>query len=273
MLQQRIHAILKTIAEETYPGQIKPFTTNVYAKEMSGRHGDYHPTTGVIRIFNLSRPTPYIIATAIHEVGHHCEQCIHGSTGHQKTFYACLRDLLASAIRRGFIDYNVARTLTDARDLQQLEKHFGDVLTKYRALSQEDGMHLVKAKNAFSVKDALKARGYRWSELELAWCKEVPREAAEAELQYLGTVLPAGSFSSTESRSAAIEAVYHAIVKGGYSQREQLKARGYIFNGYGFKGGVWVRRIPAQTINEEKSFLHTHGCGDYKIEGKKTAKK
>lgn len=53
MLTQRIHHILKTIADETYPGLILPFTIDVIPKEMRGRHGDYHPVTHHIRIFNL----------------------------------------------------------------------------------------------------------------------------------------------------------------------------------------------------------------------------
>lgn len=274
MLSQRIHTILTSIANDTYPGLIKPFRLEVHAKEMKTRHGDYTPSTAVMRIFNLSRPTTYIITTSIHELAHHCDVCLRDTSDHSKDFYACLRDLLAAAIRKGYIDYTTARQVTDAGDIRMLEKYFGDVLTTYRELNTADGTYLAKALKAFAVKDTLKARGYRWSELEVAWCREISQHSVEAEQEFLHSLLPPEQVSITRSQDAVIEAVYHVVIDGGYSIKDQLKARGYIYKGYGYtKKSVWVRRIPAQGLAEEKGFLAGVGCTEYKVEGKKTGEK
>lgn len=272
MLQQRIANTLRLLADEVYPGKIPPFKVEVHAKEMRSRHGDYTASTRTIRIFNLSRDTQFIVTTAIHELSHHVDLALHGHTGHDRNFYECLRDLLAGAIRKGYVNYHVARKVTDARDLSMLERYFGDVLTSYRALDTSDGTYLIKAFKAFAVKDKLRERGYRWSDLEVAWCKEVPSEQLEEEKLSLAGLLPAEQISVAKTTEAAIEAVYHVIVLQGFAFRDQLKGRGYLFEGYGYKNKAWVRRIPAQQLAEEKQFLFKLGCTDYKVEGKKTKK-
>ena len=271
MLKERIHNTLKALAAETYGSGVQPFTLEVHAKELSGRNGDYHSGTKIIRIFNLTRPTAHIIETAIHELAHHVDGSVHGARGHGPTFYTILRDLNAAAIRKGIIEYSQINEGNSSRSQGVLDKKHGDTLKGQKALDTSDSQYLVKVLKAFGIKDQLKSRGYRWSDLEVAWCREVPCESVEGEREFLSGCHPADLFTITESRNAAIEAMYHVIVPEAFKIYRQLKERGYLFNGYGYDGKVWVRRLPAQLLGEEKVFLEGIGCRNFKIEGRKSS--
>jgi hypothetical protein len=273
MLEQRVHALLKRIADATYPGKIRPFFVELCARELRGRHADYKSSERLLRIFNLSQPTPFLVASGIHELAHHSEFCLHGKTGHSARFYETMFALLKTAIEMGIIEH--ADALDSGRrsaDLPQLRKRFGDQLAALTSLEAGDGALLVKVTNAYAIKDTLKDRGYRFSNLEAAWCKEIPQSDEQAERQFLNSVHRADSIAIVAAHKADIEAIYHLVVKGGFDQREQLKAAGYLFNGYGRTGKVWVKRIAAQTLPEEKERLEGIGIagGDYKVEGRTT---
>lgn len=271
MLKERITSTLEGLARETY-GNISPFTLEVHPKELR-RNGDYHPATRLIRIFNLSRPTAHIIETAIHELAHHVDHMINGQCGHGPTFYTVLRDLNAAAIRKGVIKYQEINNGNNSRSQGVLDKKHGDTLKGQHALDVSDGKHLVKVFKAFAIKDSLKERKYRWSDLEVAWCKEIDSGEIDAERAFLENIHPTDQFTITESRNASIEAMYHVIVANAFSVFSQLKERGYLFNGYGYSGKVWVRRLPAQQLGEEKAFLEELACLNFKIEGRKSTSK
>ena len=126
MLSYQYHRVLRKIAEETFPeATILPFKIEIHPKEMKSRHGDYHPGKKVIRIFNLSQKNDYTIATALHELAHHCEFSLYGKTGHSKQFYETFKSLLETAIFMGVVDYEVIRLQENAVQLQDFHPAHG----------------------------------------------------------------------------------------------------------------------------------------------------
>lgn len=271
MLSYRIHQTLKQITQNTYPGlTTKPFKLEIHAKEKRSSHGDYNLLTATIRLFNLSRPTDHIVACAIHELAHHLDCCFHGKSGHNKQFYDVYYSLLSTAVQMGVVDYDTVRCVSDASDIATLERHFGKIEAAYdENMDNKVGMFHVKVLNAFPVKESLKGRGYRWNNIELAWCKEIPEGLLKEEKSFLQQLLPQENIQISEANKVQIEAVYYIVVPGAYEFRAVLKGSGYRFNGYGRKGKQWVKKISACDLEQEKSILNDVIPGvKYRVEGR-----
>jgi hypothetical protein len=268
-LQGRIYRMLRTIADETYPNRIRAFALNVLPDEFASRHGDYSRNTNTIRIMNLTNSFGAILATSIHELAHHCEACITGKTGHGEGFYLTMRDLMVTAIKRGWVVYEDLQQLAagNAPSDKVFLRKFGDEL-KQIELSEANTDKIIKVFDAFSIKDSLKAAGYGWSKLELCWTKQVPADRVDEDVRFV-QACGSARLVVQDARRATMDVVFHAIVRNGMEQREKLKAAGYRFKGYGYTSPVWVKRIPAEARSGEAEFLKSLGCSDVKFEGKK----
>lgn len=277
VLSAELKEKLLVIVHETYPGLVRePFTLELIDKEYRGKHGDFRRAPPGepcrIRVFNLHRPEQHRLATALHEIAHLCDYLRRGTTNHGPEFYMAKRDLMAQAVRKKFIDYNMAKEHSDSGGMASLEKRYGGVLTSYRPLDVETGEKtLIKVSNAFDIKDDLKERGYRWSELELSWCIEVEPDALESEKRFLEDFAQDATVSIVSSAEASLDAVSHIVVKGAFAQNAALRAAGYKFNGYGFTGKVWVKRFPARDLVAEREYLARIGCKTYKLADRKTS--
>jgi hypothetical protein len=267
-LQGRIYNMLRTIADETYPNRIVRFSVDMLPNEFASRHGDYKWATKKIRTMNLSRGVGAILATAIHELAHHCEVCNTGNTGHGETFYLTMRDLMITAMKHGWVvpdDLQGLATGNAPSDRVFIRK-FGDDLMQIKS-SSTGSASIIKVFDAFAIKDALKAAGYAWSNLELCWAKEAPADEVEHETRFIAACGQARVVVQ-DGRRATMDVVFHAVVHNGVQQREKLKAAGYRFKGYGYTAPVWVKRITAEEKDAEARFLKSIGCTDVKFEGK-----
>lgn len=271
LLGRQIHRILTEIMNKTYPDKnIPSFWIEVNAKEMATFHGDYYPLKRKIRIFNLSRETTHIITTSIHELAHHVDCCLNGTSGHNKRFYGIYKELLETAIKMGIINYDVVRSVTDAADIRSLEKYYGQLTVTYNQdLDTNKDIRIIKVFNSFAIKDKLKNRGgYSWNSVEQAWCKEISLAELAEENLFLLSLTSEENIKIQSLHDLKIEAVYYIVVKGGYEQRNILKQNDYKFNGYGYKGNVWVKKIKANDFQMEKNFLDAIRDIKYKVENK-----
>jgi hypothetical protein len=267
-LQGRIYNMLRMIADETYPDRIGRFSLDMLPDEFASRHGDYNRATKKIRIMNLSRSVGTILATTVHELAHHCEVCITGTTGHGDTFYLTMRDLMITAMKHGWVVPGDLQELAggNAPSNRVFLRKFGDDLTQIKS-SATGTASIIKVFDAFAIKDALRAAGYGWSKLELCWAKEVHAEQVEQETRFVAACGPA-RIVVQDARRATMDVVFHAVVRHGVEQREKLKAAGYRFKGYGYTSPVWVKRISAEERGAEARFLKSIGCMTVKFEGK-----
>lgn len=96
---------------------------------------------------NLERGTAHVVCTAIHELAHHCEFCMHGQTGHSKRFYEVYSRLLEEALGRGLITLDL---IEDKWDVQKLQKRVGQ-LSGISGQAADNRMRTVKIRNGIEL--------------------------------------------------------------------------------------------------------------------------
>ncbi len=234
---------LRDIALAAYPTrarELRPFTVDVLAQESRTKHGDYMPSTGAIRIFNLSRATHEIIKTTVHELAHHVDVCFTGKTGHDLAFYGNYRHLLETAHDMRIVDLAKVGDDISVRDLDMMCKKVGAPDWQPHAIQPDS--YLIKVDNAFAHKDALKAAGFRFSPTEKKWVREVTggeRAAAEAETRQ---VAPGAEVTVVNTADNTIDSVYFAVMgKDLWGMNDRLREAGFSFH----KTRGWFRRIAA----------------------------
>lgn len=270
MLEVQIYKMLREIVDLTYPDKnISNFWIEVHPKEMR-RHGDYSPLHRKIRIFNLSQKTEYIISTALHELAHHCEYCIYGSTGHSARFYKVFKEIIETAVKTGIVSYEEIRLQSDANDIAMLEKHHGRVTVKYDpTMDKRKDIYMIKVKNSFKIKEQLKNMDFKYNSIEQVWYKEVHKENIDNYKEALLRLIEKENIVISSMKDNEIEAIYYVVVDNCYDYKDSLKEKGYRYKGYNFKGNVWVKKIKAQDLNMEMNYLNRLKGIKVKVKGKK----
>lgn len=261
-----VHRHLRSIALEAYPGQqgqLRSFTVEVVAEERKTFHGDYHFALRKIRIFNLSRPTAHIIKTSVHELAHHVDCCFYGRTGHDKQFYTTYKRLLETGHQMGIVDLAIVTDAIGLRDIDQLEKSVGPL--EFDADARKEGW-LIKVKNAFKIKDDLKARGYVYSSTERSWLIECDNSILEDETGWLHEMIERDSVQVVPAADNEIESIYFCILGklGLFQHKENLKDEGFKFDS---KHG-WYKPVPAKAQREISAALKTKYAVDPKFRGR-----
>lgn len=241
---------LKAISEAAFPEKvalISSFRVEIHATESKSRHGDYHPTTKGIRIFNLSRKSSHIIKTTIHELAHHLDCCFNGDSGHHVRFYTIYKHCLEVAHRMGIINLADTVDAIDATDLKGMARCVGEL--QYEAQQVRSGF-IIKVDNSFAFKDQLKAHGYTFSSTEKLWLMEVSAERLDEEKTWINNITVEANIRIVGRDDNSIDSVYFAILgnKNLFDKKEELKAMGCKYDSS--KG--WYKRIPA---SEKNSFI------------------
>lgn len=130
--EQEIKIALVLLGQTAYPAldKIDAFTLHLSNDANPKAHGDYTPSKMHINIYNcLNKSREHLIATAVHELCHHIEILLTGSTGHSKNFYKILHEMLgyAMALEELHFDYDEAKAkkMIDSNDIRMMEKNFG----------------------------------------------------------------------------------------------------------------------------------------------------
>ena len=239
---------LREIAVSAFPTvKLKPFRVSIEQRESKSVHGDYHPLTGNIRIFNLSRKTAHIIKTTIHELAHHVDVCVRGKSGHDKEFYVIYKRLLEKAHEMGKIDLSDTIDEIDARDLSSMKKKVGSPI--YKESVRKEGV-VLKALNSFDAKDELKAKGFVFSPTEKAWVISLDsKESSEIIRKEILAKFPKIEFKFSDLDNNEIESIYFAVLgrdSSLYEKREVLKSSGWRFD----QSKGWFKRIKASETKE-----------------------
>lgn len=262
MLNVYVHQVLQRILDKTYPEsipesrKIKKFWIELVPKEIRTYHGYYDPNEYRIRIVNLSRKPHHILLTTIHELAHHIDFCIYGSSGHNKRFYSIHNQLVKTAIKMGITTYAEFKDVIDNNDIKQLERYFGPNRANYDPAydDKKDNVH-IKVKNSFPIKDELKANGYKYNAVDQTWDKDCDKQLLEDEESFLYNLTDPENIEFAEGSQVSIQVIYYIIVDQCYSYKDSLKANGYRFKGFNQEGNVWVKKIYAQELENEKKFL------------------
>lgn len=255
MINKKVHDMLVEIAKQAFP-EVKhiKFFLVIENREMKSIHGDWsYPKGGKIskiRIFNLSRGTNDIIKTSIHELAHNTEYSIHKKTGHSKEFYRIYKLLLETAIRINLITLDDIKSI---HDIDMLTKHHGKITAKAEeATSYKKDIAMVKIKNSYEIKDDLKTLGYSYNAIERCWAIEIDKNELNDHLCKINELTSADNIVVTDFSDLKIDTYGYLIVTGkSYGIKDDLKASGFIFNGFNIGSNAWVKKISMQKKDEE----------------------
>lgn len=165
--------------------QFKRFTVFCSEEKLQSRLGDcwYNKDgSSSIRILYLgSQKYQDTLICAIHEVSHHVEHSLHGSSGHGPEFYRIHKILLYAAFDMGILAVDDVLKSEFAGNSHKLAKMMNDYVP--HPVDYKKDLENIIVYNA-AGKD-LKPRGYIWNSLDLAWTKEIHKSDLESEKQYL----------------------------------------------------------------------------------------
>ncbi len=172
-------------------GQLKRFTISCSTKETRSFLGDCrHLKDGSsqIRIMAMEKEGyREILITTMHEVSHHIDYSLRGHSGHDAPFYLAHKKLLFAAFDMGILSKaDVIHSKSRARNRNKLAKMMDEYVP--HPVNYKQGNILVSVFNGYSVKDALKARGYRWNPIDEAWTQELTSSELPAEQQTLAAL-------------------------------------------------------------------------------------
>lgn len=247
---------------KTYPEtnlksrKLRKFWIELVPKEIRTYHGYYSPSEYRIRIVNLHRKPHHILLTTIHELSHHIDFCIHGSTGHNKQFYTIFNQLVTTAIKMGITTYNEFKDVVDTRSIKQLERYFGpNVATYDPAYDDKKDLVHITVRNSFSFKEELKGFDYKYNSVNQTWEKDCEEELLEDEKIFLYGLTTPDNVEITRGNKVSLQIAYYVIVDQCYPYKDTLKANGYRYKGFNQEGNVWVKKIFAKELENEKKFL------------------
>ena len=100
VLDRRIKHIMDDIIDVAYKNEdpvmkkkFHQYKLSIIPTENESKSGDYAPATRQIRVYNPSYGTRHMAKCCIHELSHHIDCILHGTSGHQKPFYEIYKRL------------------------------------------------------------------------------------------------------------------------------------------------------------------------------------
>jgi hypothetical protein len=239
--------------------QYKRFLLLCTDKATSSLNGDcrYLPDgSSQIRILRLKNATHRaILITTIHEVSHHITKSMHGKTGHGPDFYKVHLELLFAAFDMGLLTKeDVLNSGSNSRSLNRviIKRNMLDTYVPHPVHYKQDTVQLF-VYNAYPVKEALKARGYKWNALDAAWVLESTEDTVNEEQIYLLSIniqkenINIVNSAQVISRLSKTVCLYNVP----YENQEIIKALGYRWNNTG-KRKFWHKQINGDTLPEQE---------------------
>lgn len=235
--------------------EYQDFRIECYAKEMKSRLGDCrHSKTGqsLIRIYFMeSENWENVLVTLIHEVSHHIDFKIRGYSAHDKPYYEIHKKLLVTALDMGIVSFEGIQKFwnsnaQNARKLAGLMRDYTPHPIPYKV-----DLCTIFVYNAFSVKELLKEREYRWNGTDQSWFREMGTDEALEEKEFLlGIGVPEGDIAISEMKGVVNRRKAEVLLYGvSYEKRDEVKNLGYRWDK---EKRIWHKRIDGEDISAEE---------------------
>lgn len=232
VLDKRIKRIMDDIIDVAYKNEdpimkkkFHQYKLSIIPTENESKSGDYAPATRQIRVYNPSLGTRHMAKCCIHELSHHIDCMLHGTSGHQKPFYEIYKRLAYASLdmgilrKRDFYDSKSSDRNKVIKFIEQYEPH------KVAYKMPED--KYIAVKNCFKQKDALKEAGYKWNSVEQTWEKET--EDQEADIAFLEKI-DCKEYVIKSSDMYVKAVVYIAATGKTFDIKDTLKDEGFFFD-------------------------------------------
>lgn len=241
-------------------GQYKRFTIICSDKVLKTRNGDCRHNrvdrTSTIRLLRLEdRAYMGFVITAIHEVAHHIDFSNRNQSGHDAPFYIAFKKLLFAALDMGvitmeFFQQSRFESQNGEKILRMVREEYVPDPIDYKPDSVQ-----IHVYNAFTVKDALKGRKYRWNAADAAWVLLTTISAIEREQAFLRSIGVKSDDIRIIEGSAVVTRLRKNVRLSGvtYDQREIVKSLGFRWNK---EKKLWEKKIAEDVYSiEEANFL------------------
>lgn len=228
----KIKKILNDLVDNTYAGsnkieEYKKFFVEMKPETRKSFHGQYNRKTHHIEVFNLHRDDATIIATTIHELTHHIDNCNRGTSDHQKEFYAEYKKLLYTALNMKLFSKEEFLSATrDASDSKKVAKMIEDY--EPTDIGYKKDIVTIEVSKGYEIRQHLKEHGYMLNSINKTWEKEIGLENINEEkafLKELGAEYVVNQNNDISFRKKS----YIVAGKGSYEHKELLKAEGFSF--------------------------------------------
>lgn len=231
----QIHEILNTIAKQAFgTDKIPPFYVCLKKVENEEYNGIYSPETSTISIYNLSRPSQYILATSLHEMAHHCEYTGYGTTDHKVRFYRILKRLMVSAIELGYLSLQEVELLSDVEDMKQIRRNCSRIKAVYNPNIDLDRhyRYIEVTGDTYRYKEKLKELDYIWDSYSENWYYKIHVNDLEEEIHNLHFHFPQLKVKVRMVTDFSVTTFYYVKVTGSgtYYIKDSLKAEKFIYN-------------------------------------------
>ena len=267
LLDSRIKKILEDIIDVAYAGtdipedikkRFKWFKLNILTKELARTNGDYNTHTHIVRVYNAHRGVCQMAKTCLHEVAHHIVWCLYKNDvkPHGEEFYDNYAMLIYAAL-----DMKILTPDDFLNDNSKDNEKVAEILEDYDPMEVDyrmDNPTIIKVRNSYKVKDALKEHGYKWNNMEQTWEKFLEDETENDEKAFLAgigvaSVDPGNRLDPwyvIEGNNMYIDAyVLIEAVGDTYELREHLKRHGFTFNTN--KKKAWTCKVKASEYEQK----------------------
>ena len=237
MLWKYIKKILDDIIDVAYPGQgrrFKGYKLYLTTEEKSTYSGVYYEKEHKIEIYNMSLGVRHVAKCCLHELSHHIDTILNGTSGHQKPFYEAYTKLIYASLDMGILTPEDFEDFW-SRDRNKVKK----IVEKYEPHPVDYVLpveKIIKVKNCYDKKTQLKENGYIWNNIEQVWEKELEDEDKEIQL--------VESLELTDYKITVmdlyIEAVVYIVATGKtYDYKEELRRLEFY---YSKRDNTWKKK-------------------------------
>jgi len=223
-----IKKILDDIIDVAYPdsgNRFKRYKLYLNTEEKDNYSGVYFLKDQRIEIYNMSLGARHVAKCCLHELSHHIDYCLHGTTGHQKPFYEAYQKLIYASLNMGILNKGDFDDFwsQDKNKVKRIVAAYKPEPVDYKLPEQR----MLKVRNCFDKKESLKQLGYRWNKLEQVWEKEVKKDTDETnKVEELGI-----DDYEIVTHGLYINAVIYIEASGDtYNSKEQLKKLGFFYD-------------------------------------------
>ena len=253
-----IRGMLQDIVGEAYSGanpeeleKYKKFFIECSQKDVKSFAGKYTFHNRSILIVGLQRPSKHIVVTTIHELTHHVDYCMRGTSDHGPEFYEIYKRLLFAALNMEIISIEDIHQVTDVTDAQKIKGFLRDYVP--RRTGYKKNLRIIKVFDCYAYKEQLKRRGYKWDGLSEWWqCETLD---PESEILFLSSYHLRYEVSDANDINI-IAKCYIIATDGSYENRDLLKTCGFSFDS---KKKYWRKKIVKQESKTEMAKLQQLG--------------
>lgn len=173
-LKQKIDRIINYAYRDSDNPNKERFTwfhLKVYVKNFKSLSGVYVVKTHEIRIYDVLALEANNISTLLHEVAHHIDWVMRGTTDHQRPFYKVYQTLLYAALDLGYTSVSNLKKMdhrnTDYTKVMKILNRY--VPTEYSRPDHE--LFQIKVSQGYALKETLKKNKYFYNGLSKTWDK------------------------------------------------------------------------------------------------------